>query len=97
MKAVIVIDMPKTCAECRASYCGDIWYCYAGEYRKMLTQKEIYEKPSWCPLKDMPKKKGKMFLTERSQNDTDLMVKSAFANCYTDGWNACIEEITNDR
>lgn len=85
MKAVIVIDMPSTCAECRASYCADVWYCYAGEYRKMLSQKEIYEKPEWCPLKEMPKRK-EYYIDEVYG---DMYEDST----YSDGWNACLEEI----
>lgn len=53
-KSIIIIDTPETCAECRASYCADIWYCYAGKYRKILTSKEIYAKPDWCPLRNLP-------------------------------------------
>lgn len=56
MKALIVIDMPKTCAECRASFCGDVWYCYAGEYRRPLFTENIQEKPLWCPLRPLPEK-----------------------------------------
>ena len=54
MKAIIVIDMPKVCGECRASFCGDVWYYYAGEYRRPLFTENIQEKPSWCPLRPMP-------------------------------------------
>ena len=54
MKAIIVIDIPKVCGECRASFCGDVWYCYAGEYRRPLFTENIQEKPSWCPLRPMP-------------------------------------------
>lgn len=56
MKAIIVIDMPKVCGECRASFCGDVWYCYAGEYRRPLFTENIQEKPSWCPLRPLPEK-----------------------------------------
>lgn len=82
-KSIIIIDTPKTCAECRASYCADIWYCYGGTYRRMLTSNEIYAKPDWCPLKEMPKRKG--LFAEMHQYDTDIH--------YEIGWNDCIEEI----
>ena len=89
MKAILVLEeMPQSCIDCRLM--ADGW-CYATRDRGLFS--EIDKRPCWCPLKEMPKKRGKMFLTERSQNDTDLMVKSAFANCYTDGWNDCLEEI----
>lgn len=98
MKAVLVLDeMPKCCDDCQLNY--DLGFnCDALPMiiETPVDKREMHnedKRPSWCPLKEMPKKRGKMFLTERSQNDTDLMVKSAFANCYTDGWNECIEEI----
>ena len=89
MKAILVLDeMPTRCDDCRLSDYG-LAICHA-EGKEI---KDGGQRQGYCPLKKMPKKRGKMFLTERSQNDTDLMVKSAFANCYTDGWNECIEEI----
>lgn len=85
-KSIIVINTPKTCGECRASYCADIWYCYGGAYRRMLTSNEIYAKPDWCPLKPLPEKRE---------------VENAYTNYgeepwFSDGWNACLEEIEHE-
>jgi len=89
MKAILVLDeMPTRCDDCRFSNYG-LKVCQA-EAKKI---KDGGQRQDYCPLKEVPRKRGKMFLTERSQNDTDLMVKSAFANCYTDGWNDCLEEV----
>ena len=69
MKAILVVDMPKSCEDCP---CTDYMFCYA-------TQKELeidweVNKPSWCPLKPMP-------------------MRSVWKGDFSDGWNACIEEI----
>ena len=47
MKAVLVIDMPKNCAECKLIYLQGIGktICNAVDWE---------ERPSWCPLKPMP-------------------------------------------
>ena len=82
MKAIIVIDMPKVCGECRASFCGDVWYCYAGEYRRPLFTENIQEKPSWCPLRPLPQK---MAVENRW-----------FSKEHAEGWNACLDEITGE-
>ena len=87
MKAILVIDMPESCFDCPCE----------SEYLCGLARKELFyeadRKPEWCPLKEMPNKRGKLFLTDRSQKDTELIFKAAYTNSYTDGWNACIEEI----
>ena len=49
MKAILVIDMPKNCAECKLMYLQGIGesICNAVDWEK---------RPSWCPLKEMPNK-----------------------------------------
>ena len=55
MKAILIIDMPKSCDECRLHLksSGD-------QYRRFCVAKnEISvgkEKPKWCPLKQMERK-----------------------------------------
>ena len=101
MKAIIVIDMPKVCGECRASFCGDVWYCYAGEYRRPLFTENIQEKPSWCPLKPLPCKKYMRQMPsdvlEKSQRKRDFIIhKVDVDNSYVEGWNACLDEILGE-
>lgn len=48
MKAVLVIDMPNNCEECKITYFqghGESSTCYSGDWSK---------RPSWCPLKPLP-------------------------------------------
>ena len=50
MKAILVIDMPKSCAKCKLE---DFGYCWGGSsnVRLMAT-----ERSKECPLKPMPEK-----------------------------------------
>ena len=78
-KAVLVMDMPQRCADCqlRCSIEVNEPFCYGT--MQNVTEEEYYkEKPSWCPLKPIPEKKG------QSESVTFI---------YNNGWNACIDEI----
>ena len=46
-KAILVIDMPKNCAECKLMYLQGI-----GE--SICNAVDWEERPSWCPLKPIP-------------------------------------------
>lgn len=50
MKAILVIDLPKNCSECKLMYLQGIGegICNAVDWE---------ERPSWCPLKPMPNKR----------------------------------------
>ncbi len=75
MKAILVLDkMPNSCDECEVRCTGYTAKDYA--------QKGI-KRPSWCPLRPLPQKKGKS--GELHQYDTDIH--------YEIGWNECIQEI----
>ena len=49
-KSVLVIDTPKECDECPCLN-RKLWECQADKKRRSSD-----ERPSWCPLKPMPKK-----------------------------------------
>ena len=54
-KAILVMDMPKRCADCKLRCSLEINepFCYGT--MQNVTKDEYYkEKPSWCPLKPMP-------------------------------------------
>lgn len=97
MKAIIVIDMPKVCGECRASFYGDVWYCYAGEYRRPLFTENIQEKPSWCPLRPLPQKADKGMEVDISGGDD---YESGYIHGWhrgvDKGWNDCLDEILGE-
>ena len=67
MKAILVIDMPEACAD------GCPVMCRA---------RGINHRPTWCPLKPMPKKK--------TPNGSDIF------NDYVRGWNECVDEILGE-
>ncbi len=77
MKAVLVFEMPESCFDCPCE----------SEYICGVAQKELFyeedRKPDWCPLKEMPKRKG--LFAEMHEYDTDIH--------YEIGWNDCLEEI----
>ena len=84
-KAVLVIDMPNTCAECKMVYRKrndkrEVFRCQIS--KKNI---EINKIDNNCPLKEIPEK-------ELDWNDGE--------DEYITGWNACLDEILgedNDR
>ena len=83
MEGIIVVDMPKSCRECELR--TESGYC-------IPTHKDIFryglreEKPDWCPIKPIPKRKTGRSLPEY---DTDIH--------YEIGWNSCIDAIIGER
>lgn len=88
MKAILVIDMPESCIDCKFMKHG---ICLAYKSERRMNDEEYYScdeiKPSWCPLKQMPKK--------LDENDWHRMFGGLFSERIAKGmgWNACLEEI----
>lgn len=86
MKAILVVDMPKSCEEC--DYLG--WATHDENMRACMllngyffNEEEVETKRSEvCPLKPMPQKK----------EVTDLEMK-ALVGLYATAWNECLDEI----
>ena len=77
MKAVLVVDMPNNCEECKIIYLqghGESSICDSGDWSK---------RPSWCPLKPLPRKLDYHDLRWCNQDNIE-------------GWNACIDTITGE-
>ena len=77
MKSILIIDTPNDCYDCP---------CYYEERNKCeATFKNVedddIEKPSWCPLKNLPETKDIGYQNE----DYDVG--------FADGWEACLKEI----
>ena len=72
MKAILVLEeMPAGCLRCHLA----IDHCHG-----TIPPEKYYDKrPSWCPLKEMPKRK-----IEWNEDKPSY---------YAMGWNACVEEI----
>ena len=77
-KSILVVDTPKNCPECQLM--ADGW-CYGKHYADVYEELEKDKRPSWCPLKPLPKKKN-----------TDFHPNVVYAN----GWNDCLKEIANE-
>lgn len=85
-KAVLVMDMPESCFGCNFLYCNadaGIDSCQAMEVSRIVDS-ETYERPDWCPLRELPKKMevcGKYPQPDRIEPS------------YKAGWNACLDKI----
>lgn len=82
-KAILVIDMPKSCEDCPC-WNADDRKDWCGATNVTLTGCDIEkERPSWCPLKPMPNKKT-------------IFHEYEFEDLMNLGWNACIDEILGE-
>ena len=88
-KAILVIDAPVSCIDCPCYNGGNILRC--GVNFQSLTDKEISEKPDWCPLRRMPEKKEKA-----SRNGICYEYNDGYEDGEASGWNECLDMITGD-
>ena len=93
-KAILVMDMPESCAKCE--FCREIrenQHCCERVVNTVGVCKRIeldvefyqYEKPNWCPLKEVPEKTVTMELSVAHSESVEMG--------YREGYNACIDEI----
>lgn len=85
MKAILVIDMPKSCAECtlRTSLEANYLYCIATLPRLKIDPMTAHLiKEHKCPLKPMP---------TRVRHEEGL--DSAFNIGWEHGYNACLDDL----
>lgn len=85
-KSVLVIDTPGSCMGCNFFiFDGDtnMDSCMARETARSVDL-EKYDKPDWCPLKPLPKKKEYVDPTSSAK---------AKKNIIAVGWNTCINMI----
>lgn len=85
-KAVLVIDIPESCPDCR--FFESVWSeCYAisEQYNRGVMTEEA--KPDWCPLRELPEKMK--VCGKYPQPD-------GITPSYKVGWNACLDEILKD-
>ena len=77
-KAVLVIDMPENCMECRCY--DDVFGTCRAKYKDFDKVEARSTRPIWCPLKRAPKEDEKEDFLEWSRG-------------YQAGWNDCIDLI----
>lgn len=84
MKAILIVDMPKSCSECPL-FNSDFYAC-------QLVFAELYEevrkgiRHENCPLKPLPK-----HVIDRNK----FAIENKYMN-YQDGFNACLDEILGE-
>ena len=102
MKAILVVDMPKSCADCKLADFGRCWGTYS--YVHMRSD----DIPVGCPLKPIPKElvyegydsPNKQICEAVLQSEWGKKAKKTDAICiraFSIGYNACLEEILNER
>lgn len=92
MKSVLVIDIPNTCCECRLHRFADYddWdrtetICtFVGK----MHDNGIDSKPSWCPLKPLPKKWSGVKVGSSLQ-----VIKTEM---FEAGYNECLKDIAGE-
>lgn len=85
-KAVLVMDMPKSCFGCNFMYCdeeNDTETCQATETERDIDL--IEDRPDWCPLRELPERETEM-------TDADDLGRD-YVRGTMDGWNACLDAI----
>ena len=97
MKAILVLEMPSSCIDCR--FCREIdegvnACCEImselddSELCRMIDVSYPQDKPDWCPLKPMP---------EKMQVCGKYPQPDGIVPSYKIGYNACIDEILGDK
>ena len=85
MKAILVMDMPKSCFSC--NMCNSNDECILQDEDANFKAYDSWEElRKGCPLKPMPKKKP----TIGKESENDIL-------CMNAGYNACIDEILGDK
>lgn len=93
-KAVLVMDMPESCFGCNFLYCNadaGIDSCQAMEVPRIVDS-ETYERPDWCPLRELTEKKEELELRECKGSVEGTWKVPLIEN---KGFNACLDEILN--
>lgn len=92
-KAVLIMDMPEqVCQKCTLCYeteNDDEYLCCATG--KLLPDGE---KPDWCPLRELPKKKEEFELLECEGSMEKVW---EFPSLKNKGFNACLDEILKEK
>ena len=100
MKAILVIDdMPKNCSDCwlhRDEYSDyeKAWedICHNAEHEcHVLSTTNYVKRPSWCPLKPIPKKIESGKIEDGTKTNIPIPVEH-----FAMGWNDCLDEILGE-
>lgn len=107
MKAVLLIDMPKSCADCK--YCGFEQFtkksaCVICEGNFDIDEDIENERSAICPLRPLPEKKNVAVEDIEDIMHTEFLLDSLIAKIHLDtdklialGWNSCVDEILGEK
>ena len=110
VKAILVIDNPKSCEKCYYRFIGNDNSSYCGLTKTFMNRKTDVTKEIdvCCPLRPMPKKKEVEVNEIEDIMHTEYSIEDIYTNKYvatirlaTDklislGWNACLDEILGE-
>lgn len=103
-KAILVIEMPKSCAECKVvDYLSrpQEYHCRYLEDRYM---KNYNEKPIDCPLKHLPEWKEELSTEEtiiehrlpENRYASSILLEKAITKAKQRGYNECLKDILGE-
>ena len=97
-KAILVIDMPKSCLECnfRRIENRGVWKGFSScGLTKEIIWCDLSSKPIECPLRPLPEKKEELNLNTilKVVESKEEIFDGIFLSYMIDGYNACIDEI----
>lgn len=92
-KAVLVMDMPETCCDCRfcrelhegIEACCELADEPSGDSLYRSIDEYCYHRPDWCPLRELPKHKRTIDI----ENEINRILMNV-------GYNACLDEILEE-
>lgn len=76
-KAILVIDMPESCAKCPFVEHEDEGWLYCSIHNSDTAF--AFKRADWCPLKELPERKNVNWLSDNAG--------------WSRGWNDCLKEI----
>ena len=86
-KSILVIDTPEDCIGCPCHFLDNYGMIYCRKNNKILLPNDIENvKPTWCPLKEIPKKKKPRKIQDNNLGHFHI-------SAFDKGYNKCIEEI----
>lgn len=89
MKSILIIETPKDCGDCPCLH-DELWMCQADtEHREA----EYSGRPSWCPLKLLPRR---MPMRDEAEFYLGYMNGKTKYLGFNEGYNACLEDITGE-
>lgn len=111
MKAILIIDMPKSCDECMLCDTHEITengYDYANCYALHQDIKAKFDsdgcfmikKPKHCPLKPMPQKINELNIEDtitKNNGREAIILEKSFMLANQRGYNKCIDEILGEK